>query len=177
MIRLVIVDRSNTKKRSWQMSLQNEPDLKIVGFVHDGQAAIRYVEKIKPDIVLMNIGLPIIDGLTITRIISQHCPNTQVILITPKDSQEELNQVLQVGARGYLLNNTNIQEIINVIRLVERGYFHLDSRLAQKYIFKELEKQYVVSPKKNSLKLFINLIKITFWLNCMLFDVNLYKSS
>ena len=147
MIRLVIVDRSNTKKKSWQIFLQNEPDLKLVGFVHDGQAAIRYLEKIKPDIVIMNINLPIVDGLTITRTISHRCPNTQVILITPKDSHEELNRVLQVGARGYLLDTTEIPVIINVIRLVYRGYFHLDSNLAQKYIFKELKKKYTV-PKR-----------------------------
>lgn len=150
MISLVIVDQSNTSKKSWQMSLQNEPDLKIVGFVHDGQAAIHYIEKIKPDIVLMNINLPVVDGLTITRIISQRSLNTQVILTTTKDSQQELNQVLQVGARGYLLNNTKIKEIIKVIRLVHQGYFHLDSGLAQKYIFKQLENQKRISSKIKS---------------------------
>ena len=147
MIRLVIVDRRNTKKRIWQIFLKNEPDLKLVGFVQDGQAAIHYIEKIQPDIAIVNIHLPIVDGLTITRTLSQRCPDTQVILITPQDSQKELDRVLQVGARGYLLDNTEIPAIINVIRLVHQGYFHLDSNLAQKYIFKELKKKYTV-PKK-----------------------------
>lgn len=163
MVSLVIVDQSNTIKKSWQMSLQNEPDLKIVGFVHDGQAAIHYIEKIQPDIVLMNINLPIVDGLTITRIISQRCLNTQVILTTSKDSQQELNQVLQVGARGYLLNNTKIKEIIKVIRLVHQGYFHLDSRLAQKYIFKQLENENRITSKIDGDRLFFGDLQTIKW--------------
>ncbi|MDJ0690629.1 MAG: response regulator transcription factor [Xenococcaceae cyanobacterium MO_188.B32] len=172
MIRLVIVDRSSTKKKSWQMSLQNKPDLKIVGFVHDGRAAIHYIEKIKPDIVLMNIDLPVIDGITITRIISQRCSNVQVILITTKDSQQELNRVLKVGARGYLLNNTEIPAIIDVIRLVHQGYFHLDSSLAQKYIFKKSKKENK-EQKKNNIKLLTYLMANAFLLSYKLFALNL----
>ena len=147
MIRLVIVDRTNTKKRIWQTFLRNEPDLKLLGFVHDGQAAIHYIEKIKPDIVIMSINLPIVDGITITRNISKRRLDTQVILITQQDSQQELDRVLQAGARGYLLDSTKIPAIINVIRLVHQGYFHLDSSLAQKYIFKKSKKKYKVPHK------------------------------
>lgn len=149
MIHLVIVDRSITKKKSWQIYLQKEPDLNIVGFLHDGQSVICYLEKIAADIVIINDNLPLIDGITITKIIVQRYPHIKVILITSQDSYPELNQILQIGARGYLLNNAKIKEIIEVIRLVEQGYFHLDSNLAKKYIFKKSAKKKTVSkPKK-----------------------------
>ena len=150
MIRLIIVDRSNAKKRIWQIFLQNEPDLKLVGFVHDGQAAIHYIEKIKPDIAIISIDLPVVDGITITRTISQRRLGTQVILITHKDSQQELDRVLQAGARGYIQDSTKIPAIIDVIRLVHQGYFHLDSSLAQNYIFnfKKSKKKYKATKKK-----------------------------
>ena len=145
MIRIVIVDQSNTAKVTWLKALQNEPGLQVVGLVHDGQAAINYVQRIKPDIVLMRINLPILDGLTTTRIISERCLDTQVILVTNKDSSHELNQVLRVGARGYLHNDTNIYEIVEAIRLVHQGYFQLASSLTRKYLSPSLEKEYVFS--------------------------------
>lgn len=149
MIHLVIVDRSITKKKSWQIYLQKEPDLNIVGFLHDGQSVICYLEKITADIVIINNNLPLIDGIAITKIIVQRYPHIQVILITSQDSYPDLSHILQIGARGYLLNNAKIKEIIEVIRLVDQGYFHLDSNLAKKCIFKKsAKKRTVLKPKK-----------------------------
>ncbi len=123
MTKIIIVDDQNSIREFLKLHLANEPDLQIVGIAENGEAAIRKVEEYRPDIVLMDIEMPTMDGIVATQIISQRFPATRVILLTSKDNRQQLNMALKAGARGYILKNTSSQDIGSIIRLATKGFF------------------------------------------------------
>ncbi len=143
-IRVLIVDDQSTIQQILKSYLELEPDLEVVGTAADGQAAIEQVKALKPDVVLMDIEMPVIDGLTATRIISERFIPTKVLILSVHDSDEYLNRALQVGAKGYLLKTTHGEELINAIRTAYKGYFQLGPGLLEKYLNK------ILQPKSNS---------------------------
>lgn len=136
MIRILIVDDQKTIHEVIKNYLETEPDLKIVGLALDGQAALQQVEDLRPDLVLMDLDMPIMDGLTATKIISERFPATKVLIFTIQDDDDYLNKSLQVGARGYFLKSTPAKELTNAMRYVHQGYFQLGLDLIEKYIYK-----------------------------------------
>jgi DNA-binding NarL/FixJ family response regulator len=136
MIRILIVDDQKTIHEVLKSYLENEPDLKIVGLALDGQAALQRVEELRPDLVLMDLDMPIMDGLTATKIITERFPATKVLIFTIQDDDDYLTRALQVGARGYFLKSTPAKELTNAMRYVHQGYFQLGLDLIEKYIYK-----------------------------------------
>ena len=123
MTKIIIVDDQNTIREFLKLHLANEPDIQIVGVAENGEAAIKKVEESQPDIVLMDIEMPTMDGIVATQVISQRFPATRVILLTSKDNRQQLNLALKAGARGYILKNTSSEDIGNIVRLAAKGFF------------------------------------------------------
>lgn len=123
MTKIIIVDDQNTIREFLKLHLTNEPGIQIVGIAENGEAAIKKVEECQPDIVLMDIEMPTMDGIVATQIISQRFPATRVILLTSKDNRQQLNLALKAGARGYILKNTSSEDIGNIVRLAAKGFF------------------------------------------------------
>ena len=136
MIKILIVDDQQTIQEILVNYLEGEAGLKIVGVANDGQQALTMVEELRPDIVLMDIDMPALDGLTATRIISERFVETQVLILSVHDEDSYLNTALQVGAKGYLLKNTPAKELINAIFSAYKGYFQLGPGLLEKYLYK-----------------------------------------
>ncbi len=132
MINLLIVEDQKTILQLLKSYLERESDLRIVGIAGDGQTAIAKVERLRPDVVLMDVEMPGIDGIAATRTISQRHPEVKVLILTTHDDDRILNYALQAGAKGYLLKNTPPRELIDFIRSVYRGHLQLDSGLVQK---------------------------------------------
>ena len=132
MINLMIVEDQQTILQLLKLYLEQAPNLKIVAVAADGQIAIEKVEKYRPDVVLMDVEMPGIDGITATRIISERYPETKVLILSTHDDEQILNQALQAGAKGYILKTTPAQELIEFIRSVHQGYLQLGSGLLQK---------------------------------------------
>ena len=132
MINLLIVEDQKTILQLLKSYLERESDLRIVGIAADGQTAIAKVERLRPDVVLMDVEMPGIDGIAATRTISQRHPEVKVLILTTHDDDRVLNYALQAGAKGYLLKNTPPGELIDFIRSVYRGHLQLDSGLVQK---------------------------------------------
>jgi len=141
MIRLLIVDDLRSVREILTHTLEIEPDIEIVGTACDGEAAIEKVELLHPDVVLMDLEMPKMDGLTATQIISERFSQTKVLILTVHDREEYLHRVLQIGARGYLLKAGPQAELIQAIRCASQGYFQLSLSLLDKYIFKVVELQ------------------------------------
>ncbi len=139
MIRVLVVEDQNTIRQVLKRYLESEPDLEIVGFAPNGQVAIEKVKEVKPDVVLMDVDMPVMNGLTATKIISERFFRTKVLILTIHDEEKHLNRALQVGARGYLLKNTPSEELVNAIRYVQKGYFQLGPGLIEKYLHKILK--------------------------------------
>lgn len=136
MISILIVDDQKTVQEVLRNYIEGEPGLEIVGFANDGQMALELVEAHRPDIVLMDIEMPAIDGLTATRIISERFVETKVLILSVHDDNIYLNSALQIGAKGYLLKNTPAKELVNAIYSAYKGYFQLGPGLLEKYLYK-----------------------------------------
>ena len=126
MTTVLIVDDLNTIREFLKLELSSEPDIEIVGLADNGELAIAQVDEHQPDVVLMDIDMPgRIDGIEATEKITQHFSQTKVLLLTSKDNREQLNLALQVGARGYVLKNTSVKDIADIIRLAQKGFFQI----------------------------------------------------
>jgi DNA-binding NarL/FixJ family response regulator len=112
--------------------LSFEGDLQVIGEADNGEIAIHQVETLQPDVVLMDIRMPIMDGVAATREINQRFPQTKVLVLTTFDDDEYVTQALQYGAVGYLLKDTPPEELAQAIRAVHKGYTQLGPGIGKK---------------------------------------------
>jgi DNA-binding NarL/FixJ family response regulator len=133
-IRILLVDDHSFIRRALKISLGDELALEIVGEAENGQFAIAQVEILQPDVVLMDIQMPLMDGVEATKQICDRFPETKVLILTVDDTEEYVSQALKYGASGYILKNTSPEELSFAIQAVYRGYMHLDLNLGRKVI-------------------------------------------
>ena len=138
MINVLIADDQNFVRKTLESYLELESDLNVVGFAENGQAAIDQVEVLKPDVVLMDIEMPVMDGLTATETIAQKFSETKVLMLSIYDKEQDVSRALKLGAKGYWLKNTTAKELAAAIRHVHEGYFQLALELVEKH-FKGVE--------------------------------------
>lgn len=136
MINILIADDQNFVRKTLESYLEPESDLNVIGFAENGKIAIEQVESLKPDVVIMDIEMPIMDGLTATKIIVENFKETKVLILTIHDKEEHLAQALKIGVKGYWLKNTTAQELADIIRYVHKGYFQLARGLIEKHFNK-----------------------------------------
>jgi len=136
MINVLVVDDQRLTHRLIETYLEPAPEIKIVGFANNGQEAIEQTPILKPDIVLMDVEMPTMNGLEATKIITQKFPLIKVLMLSIHDNENHLSQALQNGAKGYLLKTTTPQELKNAIQYVSQGYFQLSVELTEKYLYK-----------------------------------------
>lgn len=134
MITVLIVDDQKTVQEILKSHIEPESSLEIVGCASDGQEALDFVKMHRPDIVLMDIEMPVMDGLTATKIISEQFIDTKVLIISVHNEDAYLNTALQLGAKGYLLKNTPAKEMVNAIFSAYKGYFQLGPGLLENYL-------------------------------------------
>ena len=134
MIKILVVDDQNFTRQALQAILETESDLEVVGKATNGQEAIKCLEQTKVDITIVDLEMPEMSGLTVTKILGQRFPETKVIILSSHDDEDNINSAVESGARGYLLKNTSSQEIIDTIRAVQRGYFQLGPGLFEKLL-------------------------------------------
>lgn len=119
--RLVIVDDHALIRAGLRSMLEAEPDLQIVGEAANGREAIQLCHRLQPDVVLMDLRMPVMDGVAATQAIKAECPSTHVIILTIRDSPDYLNGAREAGADAYLLKEISHQEIATAIRQVLQG--------------------------------------------------------
>ena len=118
MIRILLVDDQYLLCEVLKTWLEVEDDFQVIGVAHDGQEGLEKVEALQPDIVLMDIDMPGMDGLSATKHICERFPQVKVIFLSGHDDDNYLGKSLRAGARGYLLKNTTAEELAAKIRLV-----------------------------------------------------------
>lgn len=132
MIRILLVDDQKLIRQGLKALLELDPEIDIIGSASDGQAAIEQVDILNPDIALIDIRMPGMDGVTATRIISERFPETKTIVLSGYDDEEYLAEALRAGAKGYLLKDTPAEELLDVIRAVYKGYTQIGPGLLEK---------------------------------------------
>lgn len=148
MIRILVADDQKMMQRTLQLSLESELDLEIVGNAEDGLSALQQIEKLKPDIVLIDIEMPRVNGLAATQIISERFSNTKVLILSSHDNDNYVKNALNSGAQGYLLKNTPAKELIKAIHSVHQGYVQLGPGLLEKVI--QIEKKVELEPTEST---------------------------
>lgn len=136
MINVLVVDDQNLTHKLIETYLEPEPEIKIVGFANDGQEAIDKISLLQPDVILMDVEMPKMDGLSATKIITQQFPQSKVLILSVHDNEQHLSKAMKNGAKGYLLKTTTAQELKNAIYYVNQGYFQLSVELTEKYLQK-----------------------------------------
>lgn len=134
MIRILLVDDQRLIRRALNTLLQDEDAFQVVGEAENGATAIQQVEALQPDVVLMDIGMPVMDGVAATKEISQRFPQTKVLVLTIDDDDEYVVEALRCGAAGYLLKDTPPEELAQAIRAVHKGFTQLGPGLGKKVI-------------------------------------------
>ncbi len=133
-IRVMLVDDHLMVRRGLATFLKVFDDLKLVGEAENGEEAVRLCAEILPDVILMDIVMPKMDGATATRLIHQQFPQTQVIALSSFKEGELVKNALDAGAIGYLLKDASIDELAQAIRSARAGRTTLSSEVAQSLI-------------------------------------------
>jgi DNA-binding NarL/FixJ family response regulator len=132
MIRLLLVDDQELVCQGLRAMLNLEPDIQVVGVANNGQVAIQQVEALQPDVILMDIRMPVMDGREATRIICQRFPDIKVLVVSTFDEDDYIAHSIKAGAKGYLLKDMPVEELAQAIRLVDRGYSQMAPGLMEK---------------------------------------------
>ncbi|MBS1486764.1 MAG: response regulator transcription factor [Bacteroidetes bacterium] len=126
MIRLVIAEDHNALIDGISSFLQYEDDIRLIGFANDGKALCELVKKKRPDVVITDIRMPIMDGIEATQQILKFDPALKVIVLTMFDQDEAVRQMLNAGACGYILKNSGLENLLHAIRTVYAGGHYYD---------------------------------------------------
>src|SRR5438067_10357526 len=121
-IRLLLADDHTLVRQGLRNILQSEPDLEIVGEAENGQQAVQLAQELLPDVVLSDIRMGDVDGVTATRRIRAAVPSARVIVLTNYDEDELVFASIRAGASGYLLKEVQSQQLIEAVRHVAQGY-------------------------------------------------------
>ena len=130
-IRLLLVDDHAVVRTGLRMLLENEEDIEIVGEAGTGQSALQMVERLQPDMVLMDIGLPDMTGIEVTRQVKQQWPQVAVVALTIHEDEEYFFQMLQAGANGYVPKRAAPEELLTALRTAADGGVYLYPSLAR----------------------------------------------
>jgi DNA-binding NarL/FixJ family response regulator len=131
MIRVMIVDDHAVVRRGLEQLIASAPDLDCVGAATDGEEAVRLAGECSPDVILMDLSMPILDGIEATRRITAEFPGVHVVVLTSFDDQRRILDALGAGATGYLLKDAEPDEVLTAIRTAVEGGSPLDPRAAR----------------------------------------------
>jgi DNA-binding NarL/FixJ family response regulator len=131
-IRILIVDDQDIIRHGLKLIIERQPDMEVAGQAGDGEEALRQARELRPDVVLMDIQMPKMNGIRATRAITGEMPATRVVILTTYDVDGYVFDGIRAGASGYLLKDTTAEKLQEVIRSVHRGESQIDPAIAGK---------------------------------------------
>lgn len=141
MIRIVVADDQELVRSGFSMILGTELDLEVVGVADDGDVAVRRAVELAPDVILMDVQMPRMDGIEATRQIVQQVPGCRVLILTTFDDDEYLFAALQAGASGFMLKNCPPSDLVSAIRVVAQGHSLLAPEVTHRVIARSTERE------------------------------------
>ena len=130
-LRIVVADDHELVHRGIRDLLQDQPGWKVVGQAADGREAVEKVKKLRPDIAILDISMPQVDGLEATRRIREEAGETQVLVLTMHESDQMVRRVLEAGARGYVLKSDMAMRLVKAVKDVARGKTSLTPKVSE----------------------------------------------
>jgi len=154
-LRVILVDDHNLVRAGFRSLLQNIPEVEIVAEADNGYSALELIRTHKPDMVLMDIALPDINGLDVTAQVTQEYPTIKVVLLSMYDNEEYVLRALEIGAAGYLLKDADANEFELAIHAIANGKAYLSpaisSRVIESYQARVSAPKQPVNPPKDAL--------------------------
>ena len=133
-IRVLIADDHGTMREGLRLLINSQPDLEVVGEAVDGREAISLARQLAPDVLLMDISMPGMNGLDATKKVKEQCPEIQVLTLTRHTDDGFLKQLLAAGASGYVLKLGSGDDLMRAIRTVAAGGTYIDPAIAGKLL-------------------------------------------
>ncbi len=133
-IRIVIADDHAVVREGTHALLEREEDMEVVGEASDGEEAVKIIEKTVPDVAILDISMPKLNGIEVTRQIKPRFPSIAILILTAYDNDEYVFALLEAGAAGYLLKDVHGNEIVDAVRSVYAGESVLHPTIARKVI-------------------------------------------
>lgn len=133
-IKVVIVEDHLLTRIGLKTVLERTDDIRVIGEAENGAIAIELIRQLKPDVVLMDVGMPILDGIEAARQICKENPSQRVIMLTSHDSEEDIFAALSAGAGGYCLKDVAPERLYTAVRSIHAGDVWLDSAIAHKVL-------------------------------------------
>jgi DNA-binding NarL/FixJ family response regulator len=131
-IRVLVADDQALIRRGMSLMLSVEPDMEVVGQAADGMEAVEMAERLRPDVVMMDLHMPRKGGVAATREITRSLPRTHVLVLTTLDADETVFEAVRAGAHAYLLKVASEEELLETVRAVHRGESRLTPQIARK---------------------------------------------
>jgi DNA-binding NarL/FixJ family response regulator len=133
-IRVLIADDQQLIREGLRVLLDLIPDIRVAGEASDGAAAVEQAQELRPDVVLMDVQMPRLDGVAATRRIQEVCPEAKVIILTTFDDDEYVFEGLRAGAAGYLLKDVPSEQLAQAIRAAARGEAFIHPSVTRKVV-------------------------------------------
>ncbi|EGR0100737.1 response regulator transcription factor [Vibrio vulnificus] len=137
-IRVVIVDDHQVVLDGFTARLEMEPEIDVVGTASNGLEALDVVKQHKPDVVLMDISMPILNGIEATRMIKAEWPEAKILMLTMHDNREYIMKVMQEGAVGYMLKEISAEKMVQAIKTVNQGSTYFCESVTQTLFTQEI---------------------------------------
>lgn len=145
-VTILLADDHAVVRDGLRALIDDEEDLKVVGVAGNGREAVAETQRLHPDIVIMDIAMPELDGVEATRRIREKCPDTRVLMLSMYLSAEHIYRALQAGAQGYVLKESAGDEVVEAIRALRAGKRYLSHRITETVIDDYLREGASLSP-------------------------------
>ncbi|MBI4303588.1 MAG: response regulator transcription factor [Chloroflexi bacterium] len=139
-MRVLIADDHAIFREGLRALLEAQPDIEVVGEAKDGEEAVKATEELKPDIVLMDITMPVMNGLEATRLIKQRAPDVKVLVLTMHENDDYFFKILEAGASGYFIKGGSTGELIAALKAVQDDNVFLYPTMAKKLLSDYLQR-------------------------------------
>lgn len=139
-IRVILAEDHTIVRQGLRALLEQSDDIEVIAEAEDGREAVNKTEQLKPDIVLMDISMPILNGIEATRQIKKKFPDIKVLILTMHTTEEYISQILHAGASGYLVKKSAHHELLSAIKAIQKGSSYLSPLVSKKVIDEYLQK-------------------------------------
>jgi DNA-binding NarL/FixJ family response regulator len=140
-LQIFLADDHAVVREGLKALINNQPDMQVIGEAEDGRAACQRARDLQPDIVILDVSMPHLNGAQAAEQLKRVCPNAKVLALTVHEDTGYLRQLLEAGAAGYVLKRSAAEELIRAIRIVAAGGIYLDPNLAGKLVNRFVRKQ------------------------------------